>query len=114
MARSVISVLESENPVPLPAAIILEMTHTGGEDKPVSATTPSDKQDVDVVEVTSEEDRWLGFLNQQPLPSGLSWEDKMSQEKELALLEEYHLHKHGPVTSRTLGWYVPSATPSGI
>ncbi|KAL5496633.1 hypothetical protein EMCRGX_G012957 [Ephydatia muelleri] len=46
--------------------LYLDMIHNGG-DRPVSATTHADKQDVDMVEVASDEVGWLGVLNQQPV-----------------------------------------------
>eukprot|EP00731_Ephydatia_muelleri_P022381 Em0014g972a len=78
--------------------LYLDIIHNGG-DRPVSAATHADKHDDGMVEAASDEDGWLGVLNQQPLSPCPSWLDTMFQGRELALLEN--------ITSTSVSWQPP-------
>ena len=56
-------------------------------DIPVVATTHTDECDVEMMDEEAETNAWLSSVNYQP--TSLSWEQRVSQEEELVLLDEY-------------------------
>ena len=56
-------------------------------DIPVVATTHIDECDVEMLDDVAETNAWLSSVNYQP--TTLIWEQRVSQEEELVLLDEY-------------------------